>query len=328
MGLLVEGQWKDQWYDTKSTGGRFVRKDAGFRNWITEDGSPGPSGVGGFRAEANRYHLYVSYACPWAHRTLIYRQLKGLTDIIPISVTHWLMASKGWTFEEGPGVVPDPHMGASYIHNLYQAADPKYTGRATVPVLWDTKQKTIVSNESAEIIRMFDGAFQKLGAPGPQFRPDDLIDEIDQLNERIYHTVNNGVYKCGFATSQEAYDEAVGPLFATLDDLDQRLSTRRYLVSDRITEADWRLLPTLLRFDLVYHTHFKCNRRQLMDYPNLWPYTRDLYQQPGIRDTCNFEHAKRHYYESHDSVNPHGIVPVGPLVDLDAPHQRQTLGSG
>ncbi|MDT0634642.1 glutathione S-transferase family protein [Spectribacter hydrogenoxidans] len=322
MGLLIDGVWHDQWYDTDSTGGRFERNEASFRHWITADGRPGPSGEGGFAAEPGRYHLYVSRACPWAHRTLIYRKLKGLEDMISLSVTHWFMGDKGWTFAEGPGVVPDPIHDADYIHQVYQAAVPDMTGRCTVPLIWDKQRQTIVTNESAEIIRMFNSAFDSVGATPGDYCPADQRDEIDALNERIYHTVNNGVYKAGFATTQQAYEEAVAPLFDTLDFLEDRLSRQRYLCGDAITEADWRLLPTLLRFDLVYHGHFKCNRRRIVDYPNLWGYTRDLYQQPGIADTCNFDHAKRHYYESHDTVNPTRIVPVGPDMDLDAPHGR------
>jgi putative glutathione S-transferase len=325
MGLLIEGQWRDQWYDTKSSGGRFRRQEAGFRHWVTADGSPGPSGQGGFRAEAGRYHLYVSYACPWAHRTLIYRSLKGLQDMVGLSVVHWFMGDQGWTFEDGPGVVPDPHVGARTVYQIYQAADPGFTGRTTVPVLWDTQRKTIVSNESSEIIRMFDSAFDGLGARPGCTRPPELEREIDALNDRVYHTVNNGVYKSGFATTQEAYEEAVHPLFETLDHLEERLSTRRYLLGSQPTEADWRLLPTLLRFDLVYHGHFKCNLRRLVDYPHLWAYTRDLYQLPGVKETCNFDHAKRHYYQSHESINPARIVPVGPELDFDAPHDRERL---
>ncbi|MEQ8799037.1 MAG: glutathione S-transferase family protein [Salinisphaeraceae bacterium] len=322
MGLLIDGVWHDQWYDTDSTGGRFERNEAKFRNWITADGRAGPSGEGGFAAEPGRYHLYVSWACPWAHRTLIYRKLKGLEDMISLSVTHWLMGEKGWTFADGPGVVPDPIHHADFIHQIYQAAVPDMTGRCTVPLIWDKQRNVIVTNESAEIIRMFNSAFDGVGATPGDYCPADKRDEIDELNERIYHTVNNGVYKSGFATSQQAYEEAVEPLFDTLDFLEDRLSHQRYLCGDAITEADWRLLPTLLRFDLVYHGHFKCNRRRIVDYPNLWGYTRDLYQQPGIADTCNFEHAKRHYYESHDTVNPTGIVPLGPDVDFNTPHGR------
>lgn len=327
MGLLVEGKWVDRWYDTKSTGGRFVRQDAGFRNWITADGSPGVSGEGGFAAEPGRYHLYVSYACPWAHRALIYRELKGLRNMIGVSVTHWFMGEMGWSFDEGDGVIQDPHVGASYIHNIYQAADPNYTGRATVPILWDTHRNTIVSNESSEIIRMFDEAFDGLGATPGTYRPDDLIEQIDPLNERIYHTVNNGVYRSGFATSQEAYDEAVAELFDTMEFLDERLATRRYLCGDRVTEADWRLLTTLLRFDDVYHGHFKCNRRRLVDYPNLWPYTRDLYQHPGVSQTLKRDHVRLHYHRSHASISPHRIVPIGPVIDFEAPHDRARLAA-
>ncbi len=326
MGLLVEGQWRDRWYDTKKTGGRFVRGDAQFRNWITADGSPGPAGEGGFPAEAGRYHLYVSYACPWAHRTLIYRSLKGLTDMIGLSVTHWHMAENGWTFEDGPGVIPDPINNASYVYNIYQAADSNFTGRTTVPILWDKEKNTIVSNESSEIIRMFNSAFDGVGAVAGNYLPEEHRGEIESLNARIYDTLNNGVYKSGFATSQEAYEEAVVPLFETLDFLEDRLSTRRFLCGSSITEADLRLLPTLLRFDLVYFGHFKCNLRRLADYPNLWGYTRDLYQRPEIQRTCNFEHAKKHYYGSHTSVNPTTIVPIGPAIDFDAPHTRDSLG--
>jgi len=325
MGLLIDGEWHDQWYDTKSTGGRFKRQDAKFRNWVTPDGAPGPSGEGGFEAEPGRYHLYVSYACPWAHRTLIYRSLKGLTDMISLSVTHWFMGEKGWTFEDGPGVIKDDLNGADYIHNVYQKAKPDFTGRCTVPVLWDKERSTIVSNESAEIIRMFNDAFDGVGATPGDYLPEAHRADIDALNERIYHTVNNGVYKSGFATSQKAYEEAAKPLFETLDFLEDRLETQRFLCGGRPTEADWRLLPTLLRFDLVYYGHFKCNLRRIADYPNLWGYTRDLYQWPGVKETCNFEHAQRHYYESHETVNPTRIVPIGPEVDFDAPHDRARL---
>lgn len=322
MGLLVDGQWKDQWYDLKATKGRFVRKDSAFRNWITASGEPGPSGVGGFQAEAGRYHLYISAACPWAHRTRIYRALKGLDTMISMSITHWFMGSEGWTFEPGPGVVPDPIHDARYLFEIYRAADPTYTGRVTVPVLWDRQTKTIVNNESSEIIRMFNSAFDGVGAKSGDYYPEQLREDIDQLNARIYDTFNNGVYKSGFATTQEAYAEAVIPLFKTLDWLEERLSRQRYLTGDSITEADWRLFPTLVRFDAVYVGHFKCNLRRLVDYPNLWAYTRELYQWPGVRETVNFEHIKRHYYESHTSINPYGIVPLGPVLDFDAPHGR------
>jgi glutathionyl-hydroquinone reductase len=322
VGLLVEGRWVDQWYDTKSSGGRFVRNDAPFRNWVTPDGAPGPTGRGGFKAQAGRYRLYVSYACPWAHRTLIYRAIKGLTDAIALSVVHWRMLENGWTFEDGPGVIPDPEIGAAFLHQIYTAAKPDYSGRVTVPVLWDRETRTIVNNESSEIIRMLDRAFDGVGAVPGDHRPAALAGDIDALNARIYDTVNNGVYKAGFATTQAAYDEAVGPLFDTLDWLDVLLADRRYLTGDRPTEADWRLLPTLLRFDLVYVGHFKCDRRRIVDYPNLWPYTRDLFQVPGVAATFDVDHARRHYYESHRNINPTGIVPVGPALDFHAPHGR------
>jgi glutathionyl-hydroquinone reductase len=319
MGILIDGVWRDRWYDTARTGGRFVRAESGFRNWITPDGSPGPSGSGGFKAEPGRYHLYVSYACPWANRTLIFRAIKGLDGMITVSVTHWLMAENGWTFTPGEGVVPDTVNGASYLHQVYTRADATYTGRATVPVLWDKQRATIVSNESAEIIRMFNSAFDGVGAKPGDYYPEPLRAEIDAINARIYDTVNNGVYKAGFATTQEAYEAAIGPLFETLDWLEQRLQGRRFLFGAHSTEADWRLFTTLIRFDPVYHGHFKCNIRRLVDYPNLFAYTRDLYQWPGVRETVDFDHIKRHYYQSHRTINPTGIVPVGPRIDFDAP---------
>lgn len=323
MGLLVDGQWKDQWYDTKATKGRFKRSASAFRNWVTADGSPGPGGEGGFRAEAGRYHLYVSLACPWAHRTLIFRALKGLEDKIDVSVVHWLMKENGWTFADGKDTTGDRINGAEFLHQVYTAADPGYTGRVTVPVLWDKQKKTIVSNESAEIIRMLNSAFDGLdGVIAGDYYPSALRAEIDALNERVYNTVNNGVYRAGFATTQEAYEEAVEPLFESLEWLDALLGSRRYLAGDRITEADWRLFTTLLRFDPVYVGHFKCNRRRIVDYPNLWPYTRELYQHPGVAGTVNMHHIKHHYYASHDMINPTGIVPVGPYVDYTEPHGR------
>jgi putative glutathione S-transferase len=325
MGLLVDGEWRDQWYDTKATGGRFKRDTSRFRNWITGDGRAGPSGASGFQAEAGRYHLYVSYACPWAHRTLIFRKLKGLEDMIPVSVVHWYMAENGWTFADGDGVVADPIHDADYMYQVYQAADSSYTGRVTVPVLWDKHKNTIVSNESADIIRMFNSAFDGIGATEGDYYPEDLREEIDEVNARVYTTVNNGVYKAGFATTQEAYEEAVEPLFESLDWLDGRLSTRRYLLGDRITEADWRLFTTLLRFDPVYVGHFKCNRRRIVDYPNLWPYVRDLYQVPGVAETVHMDHIKSHYYGSHETINPTRIVPVGPDIDFSEPHGRDKL---
>jgi len=318
VGLLVDGVWRDRWYDTKSTGGRFERAESAFRNWITADGSPGPTGVGGFKAEAGRYHLYVSYACPWAHRTLIVRALKGLTDAISVTVVEPLMLEGGWEIADGA----DPVNGARFLHEVYTRANPDYTGRVTVPALWDRETGTIVSNESSEIIRMFNGAFAEVGATGADYYPDDLRDAIDDVNAVVYETVNNGAYRAGFATSQEAYGEAFDALFATLDDLDARLGRQRYLAGDRITEADWRLFTTLVRFDPVYHGHFKCNRRRLVDYPNLWPYVRELYQVPGVAETVRMDHIKFHYYASHRAVNPTGIVPKGPDIDFMAPHDR------
>jgi len=326
MGLLVDGKWQDKWYDTKKTDGRFVRSSTQFRNWITPDGSPGPSGEGGFAAEPGRYHLYVSYACPWAHRTLIFRSLKGLQDAVGLSVVHHFMGNEGWTFEPSDGVIPDTVNGASRLHQIYTTADPDYTGRVTVPVLWDKQRGTIVSNESSEIIRMFNSAFDGVGATPGDFYPKALRGEIDTVNELVYGTVNNGVYRSGFATTQAAYEEAVGALFETLDGLEDRLAKRRYLVGDRITEADWRLFTTLIRFDPVYHGHFKCNRRRLVDYPNLWAYTRELYQVPGVADTVHMDHITRHYFGSHESVNPTRIVPVGPDLDYWAPHGREAVG--
>jgi len=325
VGLLVDGEWRDQWYDTKATGGRFKRDISRFRNWVTPDGEAGSTGASDFRAEAGRYHLYVSYACPWAHRTLIFRKLKGLEDMISLSVVHWYMAENGWTFADGDGVIPDPINNADYMYQVYQAADASYTGRVTVPVLWDKKKSTIVSNESADIIRMFNSAFDGIGATEGDYYPEPLRGEIDEINARVYSTVNNGVYKAGFATTQGAYEEAVEPLFESLEWLDGRLSERRYLLGDRITEADWRLFTTLLRFDPVYVGHFKCNKRRIVDYPNLWPYVRDLYQVPGVADTVHMDHIKSHYYASHDTINPTRIVPVGPDIDFTEPHGRDKL---
>ena len=313
MGLLVDGVWVDQWYDTASTGGRFKRKPSQFRQWITPDGNPGPTGDGGFKAEPDRYHLYISYACPWAHRTLIFRALKGLEEIIPMSIVNWLMAEQGWTFEPCEGGIEDPIFQAQYLHEIYTKAQPDYTGRVTVPVLWDKHTRTIVNNESSEIIRMFNSAFDPMGAKPGDYYPEPLRDQIDALNERIYDTVNNGVYKC-FATNQFAYKEALGPLFETLDWLEQKLATQRYLTGDQVTEADWRLFTTLVRFDPVYVGHFKCNIRRIVDYPHLWAYVRDLYQTPGVKETVNFLHIKSHYYQSHKTINPTGVIPTGALV--------------
>ena len=323
MGLLQDGKWVDQWYDTESSGGHFVRKAPQFRSWVTVDGTAGPSGDGGFKAESGRYHLYVSLACPWAHRTLIFRALKELEQMISVSVVHWYMAEDGWTFAAGDGVLPDTVNDAQLMHEVYTKAMSDYSGRVTVPVLWDKQTKTIVSNESSEIIRMFNSAFDGIGAKAGDYYPPDMRSETDSLNERSYATVNNGVYQCGFATTQAAYQEAVTPLFDTLDWLEDRLRSKRYLTGDQITEADWRLFTTLIRFDAVYVGHFKCNIRRIADYPNLSEYLRDLYQQPGIAKTVNMEHIKRHYYESHETINPSRVVPQGPVIDFTVPHNRK-----
>lgn len=316
MGLLVDGKWHDQWYDTEGNGGRFIRTEAQYRNWITPDGSPGPTGEGGFKAEPNRYHLYVAMACPWANRTLIMRKLKKLEDMISVSVVNPLMAENGWTFEPAVGVIPDPVINATYLHELYTHVDPNYSGRVTVPILYDLKQNKIVNNESSEIMRMLNTAFYGVGAKEGDYYPKELQEEIDAVNELVYHNVNNGVYKAGFATNEGVYQEEVGRLFKTLDQLEARLENQRYLVGDQITEADWRLFTTLIRFDSVYYSHFKCNIRQIRDYKNLWRYTRELYNWPGIAETVNFKHIKEHYYRSHKNINPTGIVPVGPILDF------------
>jgi putative glutathione S-transferase len=325
MGLLVEGRWHDVWYPTGETGGHFIRKDSAFRNFVTADGGAGPTGSAGFKAEAGRYHLYVSLACPWAHRTLIVRALKGLEAAIPLSVVNWLMQERGWTFDDGPGVVPDTVNHASALHEIYTLADPRYSGRVTVPVLWDRQTRTIVNNESSEIIRMLNSAFDGVGATPGDYYPAALRAEIDAINARVYDTLNNGVYKAGFATSQAAYEEAVGPLFDTLDWLEARLARSRFLTGDHLTEADIRLFTTLIRFDAVYVGHFKCNLRRIADYPNLAAYTRDIFQRPGIAATVDFTHIKRHYYESHRTINPSGIVPLGPRLDFTAPHGRDSM---
>lgn len=324
MGLLVDGQWVDQWYDTDASGGKFVRSSSQFRNWVTADGSAGPSGKSGFKAETGRYHLYVSLACPWAHRTLIFRALKGLEDMIPISIVHSFMGENGWTFKKddhGPAN-GDDLFDFDFMHQIYTKADPDYSGRVTVPVLWDKQQGTIVSNESSEIIRMFNSAFDGIGAKAGDYWPEALRDEIEAVNERVYHNVNNGVYKSGFATKKEAYEEAYNALFESLDWLEGRLSGQRYLVGDQITEADWRLFTTLIRFDAVYVGHFKTNRNRIDDMPNLSHYMRELYQVAGVKETVNMHHIKDHYYASHDMINPTRIVPKGPQLDFDAPHDR------
>ncbi|QDH70320.1 glutathione S-transferase family protein [Marilutibacter alkalisoli] len=314
MGMLIDGNWesgKDKLIDDK---GRLQRPQSVFRHWITADGSAGPTGEGGFKAEPGRYHLYVARACPWAHRTTIFRQLKGLQPLIGLSVTHWLMADEGWTFKDAPGVIPDPLHGADNLWQIYVKSEPHYTGRVTVPVLWDMRTQRIVSNESADIIRMFNSAFDDAGAIEGDYYPAPLRAEIDAVNQRVYDGLNNGVYKAGFADSQAAYDEAVTGVFDTLDWLEERLSASHWLCGDTLTEADWRLFTTLLRFDLVYHGHFKCNLRRLVDYPALWAYTRRLYAHPAVAPTVDFDHIKRHYYQSHRHINPTGIVPKGPEI--------------
>ncbi len=322
MGVLIEGVWHAVEPQRKDTGSQFIRATTEFRHWITRDGAPGPSGSGGFTAAPGRYHLYLSAACPWAHRTIIMRQLKGLQDLISTSVTHWHMAENGWTFAPGPGVVADPINQADYVYEIYCAAKADYSGRVSVPVLWDKETATIVSNESSEIIRMFNTAFDEWGNGDLDFYPSDLRPQIDAVNADIYENLNNGVYRCGFARSQEAYDEAVANLFSCLDRLERRLDGQRYLTGGRLTEADIRLFTTLVRFDPVYHTHFKCNRQRLRDYPNLWNYTLEIYQLPGIAQTVDLHHIKNHYFGSHESINPTLIVPMGPLIDYTAPHNR------
>jgi putative glutathione S-transferase len=323
MGLLIDGVWNDQWYDTKSTGGAFKRSEAQFRNWVTADGSAGLTGKDGFKAESGRYHLYVSLACPWAHRTLIFRALKGLEDHISISVVHPDMLGEGWTFErDSHGATGDDLFGSSHAYQIYTRADAKYTGRVTVPILWDKSRDTIVSNESADIIRMFNSAFDAVTGNDLDFWPEELREPIEAVNARIYDEVNNGVYKCGFATSQAAYDAAVQPLFAALDWLEDLLSQHRYLMGEQLTEADWRLFTTLVRFDPVYHLHFKCNHKRIVDYPNLWAYCRELYQYPGVAATIGMSHIVRHYHYSHDTINPYRIIPVNPDINWTEPHRR------
>lgn len=312
MGLLINGEWHDQWYDTTGDG-QFRREEAKFRDWLSADGGPGPDGQRGHRAEAGRHRLYVSYACPWAHRTLIVRALKGLEELVPVSVVHWRMLEHGWTFEPGPGVTPEPVMGADFLHQLYARARAGMTGRVTVPLLWDQEAGDIVNNESSEIIRMFNTAYDGLGAKPGDYYPEPLREEIDAVNERVYASVNNGVYRAGFATTQDAYEEAVVPLFETLDWLEQRLTGRDWLVGGRMTEADIRLFTTLIRFDPVYHGHFKCNLRRIADYPALHAFTARMMAIPGIRETVHMDHIKGHYYQSHRTINPTGVVPMGPL---------------
>jgi putative glutathione S-transferase len=311
MGLLVDGQWRDTWYDTKKSGGAFERPTTVFRRWITADGSSG------FPAASGRYHLFLALACPWCHRTLLFRLLKRLEGVVSVSFVEPLMLENGWTF-----AAPDPLTGARYAYEIYRRADPRYTGRASVPILWDKETGTIVSNESADIIRMLGRAFDAFTAERTDYYPAELAAEIDALNARIYDTVNNGVYKAGFATQQAPHAGAVTALFETLDWLEERLSRQRYLLGDRLTEADWRLFPTLVRFDAVYYGHFKCNLRHLYEYPALWDYTRALYQMPGVAATVDLENFKTHYYGSQRSINPSGVVPLGPKIDLTRPASR------
>ncbi|MCR9067921.1 MAG: glutathione S-transferase family protein [Rhodobacteraceae bacterium] len=330
MGMLIDGTWTGDSLaaDLEKGGGKgaFERKASVFRNWVTVDGSPGPTGTGGFKAEAGRYHLYVSHACPWANRAMIFRALKGLNDMIDVSVVHPDMLNDGWTFAtDFDGATGDRQFGLPFLRDIYVKSDPNVTTRATVPILWDRETGTIVSNESSEIIRMFNSAFNGLTGNSDDYYPDALRPEIDAINDRVYDTLNNGVYKSGFARTQEAYDAAVGPLFDTLDWLEGILAGNRYLTGPRVTEADWRLFPTLARFDLVYHLHFKCNRKRIIDYPNLWAYTRELYQWPGVADTIHFDHIVRHYHYSHDSINPYRIIPTNPVIDWLEPHGRQAL---
>ena len=325
MGLLVEGVWTEQGYATAATGGRFERAPTRFRNWITPDGTPGPSGAGGFPAAPGRYHLYVSLACPWAHRALIFRKLKALEDVISLSAVSPHMGGEGWTFDVSEGSTGDGVNGGRTLADIYLMADPRYTGRVTVPVLWDKQRRTIVNNESAEIIRMLNAAFDAFTSVSTDYYPAELRDEIDRVNERVYRSINNGVYRAGFATTQRAYEEAFMQLFDALEEIEARLARRRYLVGSRLTEADWRLFTTLVRFDSVYYGHFKCNKRRIVDYPSLWGYLRDLYQVPGVAETVSLDHIKRHYYGSHRSINPTGIVPLGPELDFSAPHDRARL---
>jgi glutathionyl-hydroquinone reductase len=326
MGRLVGGKWTTEWYDTESTGGEFVRDDPAFRDWITADGSGAPPGRQGYPAEPDRYHLYVSYACPWASRVLMYLKLKGLEDIVGVSVTDAEMLESGWMFSGTFNENHDPVHGEPFLYRLYQRAQADYTGRCTVPTLWDRKNDTIVCNESGDIIRMFNSAFDDITGNRVDLFPGELSDEIDDINDYVYENINNGVYRSGFATRQRAYERAYQALFEALDAIEDRLSRQRYLVGNRMTEADVRLFTTLVRFDAVYYSHFKCNRNRIADYPNLSNYLRDLYQYPGIADTVFLDHIKRHYYYSHETINPTRIVPKGPRLDFDAPHDRDRVG--
>ena len=326
MGKLVDGEWRDDSYEARSGSGKFVRQESRFRDWITADGKPGPNSSRSFKAEPGRYHLYVSYACPWAHRTLIFRALKKLQPIVSVDVVHHLLGKDGWTFLAEEGATGDRLHGLRFLRDIYVKADPSYSGRVTVPVLWDKQEQTIVSNESAEIIRMLNSAFDEWGDAALDFYPVPLRTEIDRLNGIVYPAINNGVYRAGFATSQQAYEEAFADLFGALDGLERLLSDQRYLAGPRLTEADWRLFTTLLRFDPVYYSHFKCNLRRIADYPNLSNYLCELYQWPGIAATVNMDHIKRHYYMSMLQLNPSGIVPLGPALDFEAKHDRGRFG--
>lgn len=321
MGLLIDGHWSDD-DNIRSEEGKFIRPESSFRNWVTSDGGPGPTGELGFAAEAGRYHLYITHNCPWAYRTAMFRRVKGLEDIISISIGGASFKDQGWTFNEEPGALPDAVNNIYYLHELYTKADPKYTGRVTVPVLWDKKSETIVNNESSEIIRMFNSAFDKITDNKLDFYPESLRNQIDEINAIVYKNINNGVYRAGFATTQNAYEEAYNNLFKTLDELEDRLGERRYLTGEKLTEADWRLFSTLIRFDVVYYTHFKCNKRHIFDYPNLWNFTLELYQYPGISSLTNFDHIKRGYYGLMPKINPSKIVAKGPDIDFNQPHDR------
>lgn len=325
MGLLVDGQWQDKWYDTKKSDGKFQRESAKLRNWVTKDGSAGPTGDAGFKAEKDRYHLYVSLACPWAHRTLIFRKLKGLEDYITVSIVSPDMLENGWEFDSSNHSTGDDLFNHQYMHQVYTRNIPDYSGRVTVPVLWDKHSNSIVSNESSEIIRMFNNAFDDLTDNRSDYYPADLSQQIDEINEFVYHNINNGVYKCGFATEQKAYEEAFNALFSALDQVESKLSKQRYLVGDKLTEADWRLFTTLIRFDAVYVGHFKCNQRTIESYPHLSGYVRELYQHPGVAETVDFYHIKRHYYFSHTMINPTQVVPKGPKIDYFASHSRSKI---
>ena len=324
MGVLQDGAWRREDASTlmQAADGRYRRVASALRDWVTPDGSPGPGGEGGFAAEAGRYHLYIAINCPWAHRAWIMRKLKGLEDAISLSVALPRRTDEGWVFDNRSPRFRDTALGLDALHQVYALADPDYSGRVTVPVLWDRKRRTIVNNESSEIVRMFNSAFAAFTDDETDYYPEELRQEIDALNDRIYPSVNNGVYKAGFARTQEAYEEAFDALFETLDELEERLATRRYLTGERLTEADWRLFPTLARFDVAYVSAFKCNQRRLVDYPNLWAYARELYQIPGIAETVDFEVYKRGYHSPSELRNPLGIVPKGPVVDWTAPHGR------